>query len=312
MRVSIDWLSITLPIRSLFQLDNNGEDMIIPEAYHDDFPEICDYILSFPDRKQGKGNRIFNRSMHSPMGGYTVFWNPSQPFSLIEITSKGMQNLREIRLSGKMAVHYSEFLTRIDFAVDFETDIRPKTFAETRDQKRFTSYGDIKSETGETYYVGSRSSDRFVRVYRYNPPHPRSHLLRAEFQLKKDNAKVAAASLRNHSVREICESLLYTFGFSHEIIQSSYSNKKMLAAPRDYGNGSTVRWLFKQVLPAITKLVSDGDHENVDLFLKMCYDKLSHARIHEEVWNGASALQDWSTDNQNFTAEHLPSDQQVP
>lgn len=282
MRVSIDWISINLPYSSVVSLDSDGEKYIIPNHYRDEFPELTDFLHSFPDWKTGGGNRVFDRSVYSKLGGFTIFWKNTLPYTLVEITGTGCKNLRDLRKTGSMAYIHSEYITRLDVACDIETDIRPKEFTSIRDENRFASYADIKSETGETYYVGSRSSDRFCRVYRYNPPHPRSDLLRIEFQLKKGNGKIAASSLRGTSVREIAQSLLSTFGFRHPVVAQHIGKKGLASYPRASRMGKTERWLFQQVLPACEKLISDGNTEIVDIFGKKLYALFNARLIQEE------------------------------
>lgn len=312
MRISIDWISICLPYKTIISPNPLTGNFEVQGFLRDEFPQLFDFIFSYNDIKQTGGNRIFNRGYHSKIGGFSIFQNDKLPFSLIEFTGTGCKNLHEIDKTKAMAYNHREFLTRLDFAADFETDVTPSTFAAARTVGRFTSYADIKSETGETFYVGSRTSDRFCRVYRYNPPHPRSQFLRVEFQLKKDNAKLVAASLRSNKTKEIVLDLFRTFQFNHEIIPYDGRQQKTPTPIRASRMGKTERWLFKQVAPAIEKLVDDGSTEIVEIFLKKMYNKLSERLIKEEVANDTHSISDWITDNPHSSAEHLPSHQQIP
>lgn len=298
MRVSIDWISICLPYKTIVSNNFETGKFEVQGFLRDEFPQLFDFIFSYADIKQTGGNRIFNRGYHSKIGGFSIFQNSNLPYSLIEFTGLGCKNLHDIDKTKAMAYNHREYLTRLDFAADFETEIRPVTFCDARTQGRFTSYSDIKSDTGETFYVGSRTSDRFCRVYRYNPPHPRSPFLRVEFQLKKDNAKLVATGLRDTKTKDIILDLMRTFQFEHEIIPYDGRQSKTAAAPRNTGAGKTERWLFKQVAPAIEKLIDEGSTEIVDIFLKKCYDKLSTRLIREEVYCDTHSLQDGIEDPQ--------------
>lgn len=290
MRATIDWISICLPYKSIVSTNFNTEKLEIPDGIRDEFPQLTDWLHSYPDWTSSGGNRIFNRSIRSKLGGFSIFWNDNKPFSLIEITGTGCANLREIKKVGAFAYNHFEYLTRLDVCSDFKTNIRPSEFAAARDGKRFNSYADIKSTTGETYYVGSRNSERFCRVYRYNPPHPRHNLLRVEFQLKGEQAKQFAAGIRGNRMEELYKMLLSTFTFNHPLLENYTSQGKIRSSPRASAGGKTERWLFSQVLPAIKKLVDAGETETLDIFLKKAYDYHNAYLIQKENNDGTQDL----------------------
>lgn len=290
MRVTCDWLSIVLPYKSVVSTNFDTGKPHIPSHYSNEIPLLYEYLTKYDDWKLGKGNRIFDRSAYSKLGGFTIFWRDTLPFSLIEITGTGCQVLREDKTLLKIAYHYSELLSRIDIACDIHCDITPRDFCTAGHSARFKSYSDIKSETGETYYVGSSNSDRFAYVYRYNAPHPRSHLLRIEFRNKKQNAKIVGSSLRGNTVREIAQSLLNTFQFQHEIIRSEIGKKGIPASPRATSQGSTERWLFQQVLPACKKLIDNGSHDIIDIFGKQLYHYYNEYLMEKENTDGKTTI----------------------
>lgn len=288
--VKIDWLSISLPYSSIVSRDFDTDRLSIRPQIRDLYPSITDWIMSYPDMIEGGGNRIFNRSLRSKLGGFHIFWNSNKNFSLIEIEGTGVQNLREQKLLKSILRQYSHLLTRIDIAEDFETICTPREFAEKRDGKRFTSHAEINSETGETCYVGSRSSDRFARIYRFASPHPRSHLLRCEFQLRDENAKSFAELLQSHKLSELVLRLYKTFGIYHPLAITSAPQGKLLSAPRASKMGATERWLFSQVLPACKKLIDDGNTEIIDIFGKQLYHYFNDRLISKEVHDGTQSL----------------------
>lgn len=75
-------------------------------------------------------------------------------------------------------------LTRLDIARDFDTDLYPVALRDYIGDQRKRTSGLITSDTGQTASFGSRSSDKYLRVYRYDPPHPRSETLRFEWEIK--------------------------------------------------------------------------------------------------------------------------------
>lgn len=269
----IDWLSISLPLNSFFSPDFDSENPYIRADHRDQFPHLCDWLSSFGDVRPGGGNRIFNASVYSKLGGFRCFYNHNKEFSLVEIEGDGVQNLRSIKLLSKIINLYSDRLTRIDIATDWETTTTPRQFHAQRDETRFVSHTEITSDTGETCYVGSKESDRYARVYRYAEGHPRSHLLRCEFVLRRDNAKAFARSLQSSPLSTLAGQLFNTFGYRHFLTCDHSTTEKMRAAPRPTSMGGTERWLFVQVFPAIKKVLESGNLTIIDMFMENVYDE---------------------------------------
>lgn len=282
MAHKIDWISLTLPLDSIVSRDFDRDLPALRPGVHDLYPHVSDWISSFPDLTERGGNRIFDRGYHSSAGGFSIFQRAGRPFSLIEFTGKGVDELRSAGVLKNIVKQYHERFTRLDMAVDFETDVTPRAFATCRRGKRFEHYNDIHSETGDTYYVGSQNSERFCRVYRYNEPHPRSHLLRVEFVMKSEFAKNFGYMLTQKKVSPLVDSLMQTFGFEHPLAQRSETTKKIRSVPRAGGKGGTERWLFSQVLPACEKLIREGNHEVIDIFGKKLYSILINHLAAEE------------------------------
>lgn len=281
MAIKIDWISFTLPLECLVTRDNNNVLPHVRYAAHDLYPQACDWISTFTDLKDCGGNRIFDKGYRSKDGGFSIFQKVGTRFSLVEFTAHGVEQLRDAGLLAKMIAIHRDRLTRVDVAMDWQCDTTPKEFAENRDNARFAHYCDIHSETGDTYYVGSRSSERFARVYRYNEPHPRAHLLRCEFQLKSLYAKKLGDEIRKKTLSTIGYELLESFGFNHNLVVVPDGTQKF-SAPRANSMGNTERWLFSQVLPAIKKLIDEGNTDCVEIFQKRVYDELTTYLIRKE------------------------------
>lgn len=290
MSNKIDWLSISIPLNSFVSLDFDAGRYRVRGAVRDQYPVLSDWLESYPDWIEGGGNRIFNRRIRSKLGGFMIFWNPDKNFSLIEFSGTGVQELREHKALFPIVKQYGEFLTRIDLATDWETSVTPKEFAEYRESGRFTTYTEMSSETGDTYYVGSFKSDRFARVYRYSPPHPRHALLRREFVLRGAYAKQAASDLQRVRIREYLASLDRTFGFCHRLSLRSETSKKVHAPARASSMGSTERWLFSQVLPACKKLIDDGNTDIIDIFGKQLYAYFDEYLTAKETAHGQATI----------------------
>lgn len=109
-------------------------------------------------------------------------------------------------------------LTRLDIAIDIECDVSPIEFADARTHNRFRSKWTIESDEGQSVYVGSPKSDRYAVVYRYEEPHPRSHLLRIEHRFRRELAKETAAAYCDEHADEFgfVTSVGLSWGWEHE------------------------------------------------------------------------------------------------
>lgn len=145
--------------------------------------------------------------------------------------------------------------TRIDVAVDIETDVDPFEFVAKREGRRFRASGQLLSDSGATAYIGGRTSERMARVYRYAPPHPRSHLLRVESEYKRDAAKMLAGLVGNHFLMEVAAKAHEVFGWQHPV---------WTALPQTIGytpyrhlnkeNAKTLQWLYGTVISSLVRL----------------------------------------------------------
>lgn len=126
----------------------------------------------------------------------------------------------------------------------------------------FKSTGSQKSKTGETEYLGSKKSDRFARVYRYDPPHERSDKMRIEMVFKRDQAEQAYAAIQEHGIwrAALMSGNVYKFEHPDWTTLEGYDMdmEKMKYAPNEQRGQSTVMWLLTQVKPAIERAHREG------------------------------------------------------
>lgn len=267
----IDWLSISLPYNTIFQIDGSGAFLIERVQNNSRTNALTDWLSSFDDWSLGQGRKVFSRSAFSAKAGITIFWKPELPYSLVEITGHGCSELRKEKLIGTFIHRYGNWLTRIDISRDIACDTDPRDFAKLRDVKRFTSYEEKKEGSGISYYVGSRLSERFACVYRYAEGHPRHGLMRVEHRLKGDYAKSAAAELTKCKLSDYVNKLGNVFGWRHEVWDGDDDGGKPAPVIRDSGKGKTEVWLFKSVLPALRKLKMNGGLETLEYFAEQLY-----------------------------------------
>lgn len=149
---------------------------------------------------------------------------------------------------------YGKRFTRFDVAVDIETDTTPAAFAAVR-SSRFETLGAFDSATGQTRYVGSQASSRFARVYRYNEPHERAHLLRIEMVFKKPDADQAVIDFLTMGPAAFAAAAGNIYQWGHEDWDMT-STERIKSWRPEKGRASTLRWLRTQVIPALDDLYS--------------------------------------------------------
>lgn len=172
----------------------------------------------------------------------------------------------------------SGHLTRLDIACDMLCLTRPNEFAGERRSGRFSAWSEVVSASGHTIYVGARSSDRYARVYRYNEPHPRAHLLRCEFVLKGKQAQQAAQTIKSDGLTAYTAALGNTFGWQHsDWLLGGLTDAEATAWRPERRQGKTVRWIYASVVPALLKLHREGALDVQALFDQDIFPRLDTA-----------------------------------
>jgi len=153
---------------------------------------------------------------------------------------------------------FAGYFSRIDLAVDMETTVTPAEFEKAVIAPRIETRSVMQSSTGQTVYIGSRTSERFARVYRYFAPHPRAHLLRAEFQLKGAYAnKLAEHIAEGETLESYAAGLGQHFGFTHECWKPG-DRAQALRVQSHAQSGATVQWLTSTVAPLLRRMNREG------------------------------------------------------
>jgi len=193
---------------------------------------------------------------------------------LFTLTGRACDPIRDEASSRCFVREIASLLTRFDYAIDFRSDVLPSEFVNARSHKAFRTISYINSDTGQTCYVGSRKSDRFCRVYRYRKPHPRAHLLRVEYVFRRSMARAAAEQyLQETDLNRFHAKLFNTYGFNHEITRSAVSVEERINAPTvDRHTEDTIAWLYKQVVPALQRVIASGGFDMTD-FLEKVYNQ---------------------------------------
>lgn len=269
MRTHVDWLSFTCPV-----IYRTGEAQIYEEAVREGMYELLgeDIYRHFMEAEwihEARGRAPYTDTWGTRDTGVTLYASPNTTHATIEISGQGCELLIQSGWMRRLLPMVAERVTRIDIACDIETDTMPMDFVARRDHERMRSSGMMNSDTGETCYIGSKQSERFARVYRYFPPHPRSHLLRVEMVFRREHAKQVARAIVASSIGEVGVAAGKAFGWSHrdwDVTTDSSPDISITAPERNAGK--TVSWLVRSVGPAIQRLIADGTIRDPQAFFR--------------------------------------------
>lgn len=256
----LDWLSFTL---------DRGEGVVSSSGLYHEAKELLRrtshehqaYIFDGTGFDICGGRAPYRYALARDDNGVRIFGGGAQTGILYEISGRACEGLRTDEAARSFLSPIIERVTRLDYAVDIRGETRPTSFCNERKHQGFRSLSYIRSETGETVYVGSPKSDRFCRVYRYNSPHPRSHLLRIEFVFRRGLAKDAARAICSvGSKQQFIAALGNTYGWAHkDWTPEVETDERLKTAIVTRADEDTVAWLYKQVAPALRRLIrTDG------------------------------------------------------
>lgn len=267
--IKVDWLSLVLPNHPTGE--GSDEDAAFRDVYSAVRSEINGDMASrlFSGvQPLGYGRAPYTWGWQDLSTGVTVWFGGKVPHLTIEISGRGMDYIREIGAENVLIALGAERCSRIDLAIDLEQGVEPEEFLKFRKDTRQKTFANMNSTGGSTCYVGSRHSERYLRVYRYSSPHPRSHLLRAEIVLRRAYSRVACASIAQAGLEATAKGQAEYFGFDHLIDWDASVEAQELTLYRPERNqGKTMRWLITQVAPAFQRLVKDGTIPDAEQFL---------------------------------------------
>jgi hypothetical protein len=267
-RVLIDWLSFTLDVPEI-----GDRQAWVIHKYIDDqmsivLGELWTTINGGIDGWELSSGRPPYGASYRTDKGISIYYNARLPHCLIEVSGRGCEYLQSLGILKRLIQWVHLKVTRIDIAVDMHCATSPSDFVKESQSARFKSRQSVTSETGDTEYIGSRSSERYCRVYRYAPPHPRHAFLRAEMVFRKQNAKlfVEKAIQCGFDLTALALGAGQVYGFEHASWNLSGNEIPLSSWTPEREQGKTVRWLISQVAPAFQKLVSEGVIEDPQAF----------------------------------------------
>jgi len=275
MRTHIDWITFTLTPRYQSEYpEGTTQSEVYSQAIEQAFLQTFDSDATEEYfggvwEKQERSRAPYTDAWKVDKGGITVYASPTLNHLCVEISGQGCETLISAGGLEFILRRVEDRVTRIDIASDIRTSVRPTEFVQRLSHERMRASGYQSSESGETCYIGSQKSDRYARVYRYHPPHPRADLLRVEHVFRKDYAKKVAAECAAGHLEGVAISAGRAMGWTHEVWQPASRDPVDISVV--HGGrvaGNTVRWLITSGASAFQRLCKDGTIENPEAFLR--------------------------------------------
>lgn len=259
MITRVDWISFSIlvaPQPDAEHFDMSAQCLDALEHMHNSFPDWLQIDQSWTFEK---GRAPYAICFRRADNGVSIYAHRNLSHALVEISGRGCDQLHSQSLISHVLQFASDRLTRVDLACDMHCDTRPLEFIAQRDAGRFKSHSEVVSPSGETCYIGSKTSDRYARVYRYNEPHERAHLLRCEFVVKAENAKNLAAAIVNDGESACAITLGNAFGWMHDAWVFEDETPAEIAVWRpERREGKTLFWLADTIAPLLARLHNEG------------------------------------------------------
>lgn len=269
-RILFDWLSFTIDMPTIGDVKKWTIQKFLDEQMTIVLGDLWREMNAGSSGWELSSGRAPYSASYRMAEGISLFFNVRVEHCLIEVSGRGCEYLRSIGLLNRLIKYVSHKITRVDLAVDLSCETSPAEFVKASQSARFKARQTITSEAGDTEYIGSRSSERYCRVYRYAPPHPRSAFLRAEMVFRKQNAKLFAerAIECDFDMSALALGAGMIYGFEHEAWDLSGDEIPLKSWTPERSQGTTVRWLISQVAPAFQKLVAEGVIEDPQEFFE--------------------------------------------
>ena len=261
--VIIDYLSFTLD--TVNRLDTLVDCMkVVPEVARETLGD--EFYETFFERESGwnvaRGNRPYRYGYQNSEIGLFIHFGGQSNF-LMQFSGNGCKFLEQNGLTESVLSIMQDRITRLDIAVDIQTYVKPADFINAGYNNRIKSNTVVSTPSGETCYIGSRQSEKYCRVYRYNEPHPRAGLLRVEYETKRGQAKIVAKNIISSGIELTSDRITKYYKWRHSVMPEV--SELATAIPSEITtrtDAKTLTWLLKQAAPAFKRLVQNGTIEN--------------------------------------------------
>lgn len=289
---TIDWLSYTVHwntdtlnrFRKAFSLElaatavSNQTGPWLAEKPLHGYTSAVSHALS-------PGLRVMASEPDSPMGIH-VSWSGS---ALQEVNPRAV--LRQALLMGAS-------VSRIDIAIDIPEHLDLKAYKAALDEgaavTRARDWNLIVGRTGQTLYVGSRTSEKFLRIYdKAAEQNTEGPWFRIELECKGDFARGVSKHVDAEGydyfgdiIRGFCD-----WPHNHEWLSAITSPTLLEGIPRPEKQRDTYAWLMNAAAPSLAKILTE-DHEKFVAFLRKVYTIAGLGEVHDatDPFDGAA---DW-------------------
>jgi len=268
MICKVDWISFVVRLDSAFDGGSTFHNDYVMGMLRDLFAGDTGVAMFDQPFAVARGRAPYSVCLRREDQHLSVFYGGKQAHILIEITGAGCEALERRSQLVPLLEMVGPVLTRLDVAVDLPVSCKPIEFVSAGYSARIKANSSMVSDTGETVYIGSRDSERYCQVYRYNPPHPRSEWLRVEYVNKHENAAHIASLILDVGLPEVVARLGNVFAWKHPAWQPDKTTEATVSGwTPERRHGATVRWLLTSVFPAMARLVKDGTIDDLPAFL---------------------------------------------
>jgi len=259
MDCKIDYLSFTMMVDPRGEGTRDAMCRVVLDGLNRFHPAFMAWAETLTGWEDGGARGHYATSLYHPRFFMALRFGGTANHVLAELPGTACQAARDAGILQAVIAEAADRLTRLDLAVDFPDGCSPSEFVVAGYNGRFEAKAHLHSIEGDTEYVGSMKSERYARVYRYNPPHPRALTLRVEHVLRSGYAKSAAALLSSDGLLVLAAACGNSFGWQHPSWQPDVaSDGKIRASRADRHEPGRIRWLYQVVVPAIAKAHREG------------------------------------------------------
>lgn len=259
MDAKVDYLSWT--VMQMPDVDQQGRVSLpsVLNILEQHSPHFFQWAEARPGWQSGSGRGHYGESMMHSLLFAAVRYGGIANHVLIEMPGTACADARDCGELADILLDAAARCTRLDVAVDIPGDVMPLEFVRAGYNERFKSFAVMTSESGDTVYVGSMKSDRYARVYKYAPPHPRAGTMRVEHVFRKEYAKSAVSLLAQSSITELATACGNTWNWQHDAWKPAIlTDGKIKSTRADKHEPGRLRWLYGVCLPAIAKAHREG------------------------------------------------------
>lgn len=261
---AVDWLSITFKGGITDALVRDALSFGVTKERWTECSAAHGYKIAI---EHPFGHKIMMHPGRPEMGCHVIMGGSS----LKQLTEGGIEPLTLV----KWAIEEGGKISRLDLAIDvFDVKVAIEKLPEctrTPDNPGTAkNWGLVRSsEGGLTAYIGSRKSDKFMRIYNKaaQMKQPERLWTRFEIELKRDTAREVAAALISMASGEIphyFKGLMKgMFNPVDPVYQAIMSAPSVHVASTKDASDNTLDWLVNSVAKTLAKTMQKRSHEDV-------------------------------------------------